>query len=1279
MDHKRGHGSLDQSNEQSSRVKRHKDYSYQQPTHTPQNTRSSRLQAFYCQSEEAREAREARSSRVELASVEQLRSIAEKSAKSVNNLGGSSDKQSTENSVEQIAYEEYIPVLLSELASAKSAARSKWPLVLTDRRVKKYCHICPGDKHFRGWEALLIHAAKFQKEKTRKHRGYYRAIRDALLQSTDDQIPLPDIRQGPTSPLARLKRSSKGRWAPPVVIVDDKEDEGGEEEAEDEEVAPREKNGKDRDRGGRAKGCPIRPSKDPQLEEVLAVYSTGRNHQKKKVVVIPASQVGFIEAGLLKKSSCGRRSTQSAEHDAISDIMEGRWPGAKIKKYTGADHGTCSVASSTSTALCTTDGNRALQLGRPTSPKDRMQTLLSDSEQDKLEGEELRLKKPLEQNRHIFDEQQFDDKVQILVSRWRGGFKDSKVRKDDDRYLEFADARPLLPAKRLPKSAIEKNERFKDDVEKYALLNPSCRKQVSRQITVLEDELRRDKLVWLQEVEAVREQFQALADSVHDEHFTLLLASTSIFHVPFVVMVRNCKARLQGPLPFKVILKLEVGGPVRRVDRDGATMRIEKHLDTRTKNMKERIYDKRNFFMARKIQCMHNVKRIRREQDMQGLMDLWREEQRTFEKECQSAKKEKEKLIGLHEKIHLKAKESNAGFSSISFHGLQEKAVSHLSGEVGLDQRAPELSGYIEDLQGSRPVGDRKQAKGKSTGEESEGGQLRTTYFLIDQSNMRRATIRVVIPVVRWQKFRCLSQVTDGVPQVSSAQERPTNTSRESGDDQFDVVIVGGGMVGAAVGCGLASSALTRSLRVAIVDGNPATKEKYNKKSDAVPDSRVSAITPATVRFLKDVGAWENIQRSRHAPFDAMQVWDYSGLGYTRYQAADVGEDFLGYVVENNLLISSLASALESDEFVTISVSIADEHSVQRTGFAEIICPATVQGVQFPAKTSSSSARNLFENLSERAQSHIGASTCVREQKNVGQTSPNSFALNDDWAQVMLEGGRLLRTRLVVGADGGRSRVRDMAGLETRGWDYNQHALICTVRVGYHHSTAWQRFLPTGPLALLPVGEDMSNIVWSTTPEKAKELKAMSKEDFVTAVNRALTEDFGPLPSSRMGGPFNSKWLTPLFGEMPPSVSEPFIAPPPVTACLSDRLSFPLSLRHATKYVSNRVALVGDAAHTVHPLAGQGVNLGFGDAATLVETLREGIKTGQDIGELALLEKYEKERLWANLPMMAVLDGFQRVFGTDFPLLNIARAGGFNAVQYIGPLKKRIISFAMGS
>ncbi|KAL2644248.1 hypothetical protein R1flu_011835 [Riccia fluitans] len=533
---------------------------------------------------------------------------------------------------------------------------------------------------------------------------------------------------------------------------------------------------------------------------------------------------------------------------------------------------------------------------------------------------------------------------------------------------------------------------------------------------------------------------------------------------------------------------------------------------------------------------------------------------------------------------------------------------------------------------------------------------------------MRNASIRFVLPISKWQKCRFLSQAADRLPHVSSSQEQAGDNSRKTGentenlagDNTYDVVVVGGGMVGAAVGCGLASTPLTKSLRVAIIDGNPATIQKYSKKQDSVPDARVSAITPATVRFLKDVGAWETVLENRHAPFDSMQVWDYSGRGFTRYRAADVGESVLGYVVENNLLISALNSALE------------------RTGFAETICPAKVKTVQFPSGSTSSSTGNLFEILTERARSDTGASTSFQDQKITEPANLDKFDRNDNWAQVMLEDGRLLRTRLVVGADGGRSRVRDMARLETRGWDYNQHALICTVQVGYHHSTAWQRFLPTGPLALLPVGGDLSNIVWSTTPEKAKELKEVSKEEFVIAVNQALTEDYGPLPSSQTNVVALSKLLTPLMGELAPSVSDPFIAPPPVTACLSERLSFPLSLTHATRYVSNRLALVGDAAHTVHPLAGQGVNLGFGDAAALVKTVREGIRTGEDIGELALLEKYGKERLWTNLPMMAVLDGFQRVFGTDFPPVSLARAAGFNAAQYLGPLKRKIISFAMG-
>jgi len=117
---------------------------------------------------------------------------------------------------------------------------------------------------------------------------------------------------------------------------------------------------------------------------------------------------------------------------------------------------------------------------------------------------------------------------------------------------------------------------------------------------------------------------------------------------------------------------------------------------------------------------------------------------------------------------------------------------------------------------------------------------------------------------------------------------------------------------------------------------------------------------------------------------------------------------------------------------------------------------------------------------------------------------------------------------------------------------------------------------------------------------------------------------------------------------------------------------------HASDYASNRVVLVGDAAHTVHPLAGQGVNLGFGDAAALTRILNEGVLTGSDIGEISLLKKYERERKLVNLPMMAVLDGFQRIFSADFGPVNLLRAAAFNGVQILGPLKKQIISYAMG-
>jgi ubiquinone biosynthesis monooxygenase Coq6 len=193
-----------------------------------------------------------------------------------------------------------------------------------------------------------------------------------------------------------------------------------------------------------------------------------------------------------------------------------------------------------------------------------------------------------------------------------------------------------------------------------------------------------------------------------------------------------------------------------------------------------------------------------------------------------------------------------------------------------------------------------------------------------------------------------------------------------------------------------------------------------------------------------------------------------------------------------------------------------------------------------------------------------------------------------------------------------------MAGFQTTGWDYKQHALICTVEVETENQTAWQRFLPSGPLALLPMGKKFCNIVWSTTPEKAAELKGMTEGDFIKSVNNALEHDYGQHPQSQFSEIINSsfKWLT---GELMPSTSEPFQSPPRIIGLSTARMSFPLSLMHARDYASNRVVLVGDAAHTVHPLAGQGVNLGFGDAAALARILNEGILTGSDIGEVCVL------------------------------------------------------------
>ncbi|GIL43781.1 hypothetical protein Vafri_1398 [Volvox africanus] len=261
-----------------------------------------------------------------------------------------------------------------------------------------------------------------------------------------------------------------------------------------------------------------------------------------------------------------------------------------------------------------------------------------------------------------------------------------------------------------------------------------------------------------------------------------------------------------------------------------------------------------------------------------------------------------------------------------------------------------------------------------------------------------------------------------------------------------------------------------------------------------------------------------------------------------------------------------------------------------------------------------------------------------------------------------------------------------MAGIRTWGWGYGQRGLVATVSTAEPSMTAWQRFLPTGPLALLPVRDGYSNIVWSTTPQTATAMEAMTPAAFAAAVNKALSDP----PIATTAGTFTS-WLGPMaaslerlgpfaeFGKNFGSGSNGFQDPPLVLGWAGGPpRSFPLQLKQAGRYILPRLALVGDAAHAVHPLAGQGVNLGFGDARVLVEALAGAVETGTDPGDARILQgDYEAPRQRAVLTMVAALDGIKRVFEVQASGFAALRGVGLSMINAAGPVRNGLMQYAM--
>ena len=415
-----------------------------------------------------------------------------------------------------------------------------------------------------------------------------------------------------------------------------------------------------------------------------------------------------------------------------------------------------------------------------------------------------------------------------------------------------------------------------------------------------------------------------------------------------------------------------------------------------------------------------------------------------------------------------------------------------------------------------------------------------------------------------------------------------------------DVIIVGGGMVGSALGCALGDL----GFRVAVVE---AREPLATWPADTV-DARTSALTRASENILRNLGVWDRMVAMRVSAYREMHVWDAEGFGEIHFDSAEIGEPDLGHIVENRVIQKALWERL--GEIATV----------------ERICPAKVATLDLAGEQPT---LTLDVTDHEESESRPGGRSHQSEPTGTPVGAPSS--------------ARSITASLIVAADGAQSALRTMAGLGTRGWAYDQHAVVAIVRPARHHGdTAWQRFLPTGPIALLPIDDGRCSLVWSTAPGHAAALAGMPDDEFCRAVTGATAARLGDIVDA---GP---------------------------------RAVFPLRLQHAENYAEPGLALVGDAAHAIHPLAGQGVNLGLLDAATLADVLAQARLRGRPLGAVATLRRYERARKGANLAMMGAMDVLKRLFSNANPALSVARSVGLKATDLATPVKHAIMRRALG-
>lgn len=390
-------------------------------------------------------------------------------------------------------------------------------------------------------------------------------------------------------------------------------------------------------------------------------------------------------------------------------------------------------------------------------------------------------------------------------------------------------------------------------------------------------------------------------------------------------------------------------------------------------------------------------------------------------------------------------------------------------------------------------------------------------------------------------------------------------------DETLDAIIVGGGMVGAAVAAALGQAGMS----VALVEGGapPAAIP-----IEAPFDLRVSSLNLASQRLLEAVGAWAFIPEARRCPFRHIEASDTAEKRHIHFNAAELELPDFGHFVENRVI-----------------------------------------------------RRALWQRLAELP----GVTTLCHAR-------PVAWVPGGHRSLLELDDGRMLAARLVVGADGAASHTRELAGIATRDEDYGQRALIINVRTHLpQQDVSWQRFTPTGPQAMLPLPGQHGSLVWYDSAEATLAREALDDE----ALRLAIEHEF----PARLGG---------------------------VEAVLG-RASFPIRRRHAERYVRPRLALVGDAAHVIHPLAGQGLNLGLQDAEALSRRVIEAFHAGHDPGDRAVLAGYARERRPQTLAMIAAMETFHHVFTGAAPL-RFAGAAGLALAERLEGAKRQVMRHALG-